>query len=269
MTRPIPQTIETFDSVEIDAAGKLAFRPLTLLNEGEGEESRPKGYSGYLVPYYSLSDRGTFFVPGAARKTSTERLQLAPVLYQHDTWEPIGRHTAAVEDNRGFRVEAAVNVGTDRGRETMSNLGFGVPMGLSIGMERMADRSGTEDDDLVLDRSTAPDYMKNLPINELRAVTEFRWWEGSVVTFAAIASAKPDQIRLTDRRFDVGDLLTQIREGMLSAEDLAQLSDAITHALSAADPDPASTEERERAALNAYALVNAGFADLQAKGVLN
>jgi HK97 family phage prohead protease len=187
----IPPTYETFDCLTIGDDGVPEFLKAQPMSD------KP-GFDGYLVPWFTLSDRGSYFVPGSLKKTAREQLKAAPHLWSHNSWVdtvPPGHHTAAVEDDTGFRISVAMNEGIKEGADIMSALRFGTPLGLSIGFTTVRDRSGTEEDDKKLDRRTAPDYLKNVPINELRAITEAKWFESSSVVFAAIATAKPDEIR--------------------------------------------------------------------------
>jgi len=269
MTKQIPSTIETFDALTTDALGQRVYLAADVI---EDEAKRPVGFGGYLVPWYTLADRGIFFVPGSGTKTGEEQLAKAPVLYQHDTWEPIGRHTKVTEDGKGFRIETAINLETKRGAEVISNMAFGTPMGLSIGMDRMAWRSGTPEDDLLLDRSTAPTWLKNAPIEELVAITEFRWWESSVVTFAAIATAGADDLYLAAGGVDIAALTEALKRGQLSDTHRAAIDELVAayHQL-AADGDPTSTsapEARLKQRRTELALIAARQAALVANGAL-
>lgn len=258
-TRSIPSSIEKFDALTTDTEGMVTFAGVEVLADDQG---KPSGFAGMLVPYYVLSDRGIFFVPGSGKKTAREQQKQAPHLYQHDSYEPIGRHIAADDTDKGFRIEVAINKETHRGAEVMSNLAFGVPMGLSVGMLRLSDRSGTDADDKLLDRKSAPDYWKNVPINELRAVTQWRWWEGSTVTFAAIGTAKPSEVRLSANLddFDIASITTALKAGELSDEQLEQLEElAAAYQAFAADPTSTSTGADEEAQRNRRIAVAQAF----------
>lgn len=218
MPERIPDSYETFDALTIGADGSTEFLAAQPLSD------KP-GFDGYLIPYYTLSDRGSFFVPGSGKKTARERLKLAPHLWSHNMWVdevPPGHHVAAdADDPKGFRISVAMNEGIQRGAEIMSALRFGTPMGLSVGFDTVRDRSGTEDDDGKLDRRTAPGYWQNVPVNELRAITEFKWWESSSVVFGALATAKPDEVR--SRSADtIQSLIAAIAAGTLSPEQERQ-----------------------------------------------
>lgn len=214
----IPEHRETYDALTVDDDGLISFLSATPLSE------KP-GFDAYLVPWYVLSDRGSYFVPGSAKKTAKEQTAKAPHLWQHDTWEPIGKHTSAFEDERGFRISVDVNEGVHRGAELMSNLRFGTPLGVSIGFDSIADRSGTDVDDTKLNRKTAPPFLASVPINELRAITEFRWWESSSVTFPGIATAKPDVIHA--RGDALAALLTALKDGTATRDQLAAVEQLV------------------------------------------
>lgn len=209
--KSIPDTVETYDALTYRDDGTIAFL-------GVDPDPQKPGYSGYLVPFYVLTDRGSFFVPGSAKKTVKEQKDRAPVLYQHDTWEPIGVHTDAREDDQGMWINTHINESVPRGAEVMSNLRFGVPMGISIGYDRIADRSGNEKDDALLDRKTAPATFKDVPVNELRAITEFRWWESSPVTFPGIGTARPSEVRSASPLDAVEALTAALKAGSLTED---------------------------------------------------
>lgn len=238
MPKSIPASYETYDALTVDSDGAPQFLAATPLSD-------QPGFDAYLVPWYTLSDRGTFFVPGAFKKTAKEQLKNAPHLYQHDTWEPIGKHAAAFEDETGFRISVELNLDTPRGGQVYSNLKFGTPLGQSVGFDAIADRSGSEADDNLLNRKTAPDYLKNVPINELRAITQARWWESSTVTFGGIATAKPDVIH-SAAESDLAALLTGLKDGTLSAKQLAAVQEIVAaHQATAAAGEDHGTDELE------------------------
>lgn len=213
MSKPIPPTYETLDSLIVTDDGTVTY---AAAHPAEDSAS----FSGYLAPFYTLTDRGTFFVPGAFKKTAKERRAIAPHLYQHDTWEPIGKHADAYEDATGFRISVDVNEQIQRGAELMSNLRFGTPLALSIGFDIIRDRSGNDDDKALLNRKTAPDYFQSIPITELRAIEEVRFWESSSVTFPGLATAKPDIVHRAGPDH-LASLLTALNDGTATAEQLA------------------------------------------------
>lgn len=249
MAKPIPDTRETYDALTVADDGSVTFLAAKPLSD------KP-GFDAYLVPWYVLSDRGTYFTRGAFKKTAERKVSVAPHLWQHDTWEPIGKHAAAFEDKTGFRISVEVNEGTARGAELMSNLRFGVPLGVSVGFDPLKDRPGTDEDDAILDRRTAPGYLQTVPITELRAITLAEWWESSTVTFPALGSAKPDVIHAQQQNDLLITLLAAIRDGTATPAQLAHV-EAIVTAFDEASPAsgsvPGPDEIEERRNLKAEA----------------
>jgi HK97 family phage prohead protease len=243
MPKPVPALYDTFDALTVDENGAVQFLAAKPLSD------RP-GFDGYLAPFYTLTDRGTFFVPGAFKKSARERMKIAPHLWQHDfsLEGPIGKHAAAFEDDKGFRISVELNTETQRGAELLSNLRFGIPIGLSVGFDPIKDRTGSEADDALLDRSTAPDYLKTAPINELRVITEARFWESSSVTFGGLATAKPDVVHRAIGEVDLAALLTGLTDGTLPADQLALVHEIVAahERLAAAGEDHSTSDDQAR-----------------------
>jgi HK97 family phage prohead protease len=257
----IPEQRETYDALTVTDDGVITF----LAAKPNADNA---SFEANLIPWYTLSDRGTYFVPGSAKKTAKEQVKKAPHLFQHDTWEPIGNHAAAYEDDNGFRIAVNVNEGTQRGAELMSNLRFGVPLGVSVGFDTVADRSGTDADDAKLNRKAAPDFFKSVPVNELRAITEFRWWESSSVTFPGIGTAKPDVIHSASVDY-LASLLTALKDGTATPEQLAAVQAIVAaHKQPAALPEGGTDELAARRRKNEVAAALARHAELLAQGCI-
>lgn len=255
----IPESRETYDALIAtdDGVTFLAATPL----------SDKPGFDAYLIPWYVLSDRGTYFVPGAAKKTAKDQVNKAPHLWQHDTWEPIGKHVAAFEDDTGFRISVEVNEGTQRGTELMSNLRFGTPLGVSVGFDTIADRSGSDEDKKLLNRKAAPSFLKDIPINELRAITEFRWWESSSVTFPGIGTATPDTIHNASETY-LASLISALKDGTATATQLAAVAAMVAARQdSAADPSTDEMEARRTQRQNEIVAATARYAGLLAQRI--
>lgn len=189
------------------------------------EDGQP-GLEGYLVPFYVLSDRGTYFVPGAFKRTLQENLFNAHHLYQHWPDLTLGKHVAGAEDRTGLRIAVQINEDKELGRDIMSDYRFGIPYGWSIGFDRLAFRSGTESDDKKLDRSGTRWY-RDTPIEELTAITEAHMWESSTVSWGAIHNARPDTVLsrglpITDVD-DLEPIFQALRKGRMNPEQRRQI----------------------------------------------
>jgi HK97 family phage prohead protease len=238
MPQAIPTSYEIRDSLAVVSDGDVEFRAV------DPAEDRP-GFDGYITTWNTVDDRGTAFAKGAFRKTIRERLAIAPILANHDGWGglPIGKHISAKEDSTGVRISAALSE-TTAGQDALRLLRDGVPLGLSFGFDRLRDRTAEDDDQL--DMSVAPDFIKKLPKNELRVITEVRLWESSLVTFPANAKAKPDTIRSMTAD-DLPLLLDAIKAGTLTTEQRALIAELVAaYGESAAAGESHGTPEQAR-----------------------
>jgi len=111
-------------------------------------------------------------VPGAFKKTLGEHSEL-PILWQHDTREPIGVTLEAAEDQKGLRVKGQLNLDVARGREAYSLLKQGAIKGLSIGYN----------------------VVKEAWQDSVRQIKEVRLWEWSLVTFPANPLAQVEAVK--------------------------------------------------------------------------
>ncbi len=105
------------------------------------------------------------------------------------------------------------------GTRVRCHLADGVQYGLSIGFRRITDRSGEESDPF--DFSTAPDWVRRLPANEIRVLTGVKLYENSVVSFPAVDPALVESYRSGPVDFE--SLLAAVKAGRLTADQTAQL----------------------------------------------
>lgn len=129
-------------------------------------------FDGYLSTFNNIDSYGDVIRPGAFKKTIIENGSF-PALWQHDTYEPIGKFVELREDDYGLWVRGELNMETQRGREAYALLKQGALDGLSIGF------------------STLKDTWEG----EVRHIQEVRLWEGSLVTFPANELAKVTSVR--------------------------------------------------------------------------
>jgi len=119
-------------------------------------------FSGYLSTFNNVDSYNDIIKPGAFKKTISEQ-DIFPLLWQHDTYEPIGVFDEFKEDDYGLLVHGVLNRETQRGREAYALLRQGALNGLSIGFNTVKD---AWDEDV-------------------RYIHEVKLWEGSLVTFPA------------------------------------------------------------------------------------
>jgi len=129
-------------------------------------------FEGYLSTFNNIDSYGDVIRPGAFKKTIAENGTF-PTLWQHDTYEPIGRFAELREDDYGLWVKGELNMDTQRGREAYALLKQGALDGLSIGFSTLKDSWD----------------------GDTRYIQEIRLWEGSLVTFPANDLARVTSVR--------------------------------------------------------------------------
>jgi HK97 family phage prohead protease len=148
---------------------KLGF---ALELKSTAEASGLGTFRGLGSVYGNLDRHGDVVMPGAFTNTLKAKGGRVPLLWQHDTAQPIG--IARLEDSRdGLVVEGELDLDIEEGRRAYSGMKRGYLRGLSIGYNALKDEfKGGK-----------------------RLLHEIDLWEMSVVTFGAnpqatIASVK-------------------------------------------------------------------------------
>lgn len=135
---------------------------------------------GYLSTFDNIDETGDRVRPHAFKRTLANKYEykknhntnyLFPVLWQHDTDQPIGGYLEAKEDNIGLFVEMQLDLDVQRGREAYSGLKKGYIFQQSMGYDTLQS-----------------EYVK-IDGKMIRDLTEVRIWEGSIVTFPANTEA--------------------------------------------------------------------------------
>jgi HK97 family phage prohead protease len=150
-------------------------------------------FSGYGAVFGNI-DLGLDIVQKGAFKRSLAEHKAAKtmpkLLWQHDTWQPIGIYTDMYEDEKGLYVEGKLALKTIKGAEAYELLLMGAISGLSIGYNASKYEYDTET------------YVRKLIDVDL--------WECSLVTFAMNPEATVSGVKgaeLTEREFE--QLLTR------------------------------------------------------------
>lgn len=136
-------------------------------------------FAGYASVYDVVDHYREVVVAGAFAKSLGKwqaKGRLPPVLWQHQSWEPIGPFTKMAEDARGLYVEGTLLVGeVQRAREARALIRAKAINGLSIGFNTVLE-----------------EHSKETGLTRLK---EIDLWEASVVTFAANEAAQVDAIK--------------------------------------------------------------------------
>ncbi len=126
---------------------------------------------GYASVFNAPDMNGDIVAPGAFSNALIQHpVSRIKMLYQHAAETPIGRWTAAEEDEKGLYVSGEILLNSERAREVYALLSGGAIDGLSIGYRTVrAQKDGR---------------------SERRRIVEAELWEVSVVTFPMADGAR-------------------------------------------------------------------------------
>ncbi|MFA5569661.1 MAG: HK97 family phage prohead protease [Trueperaceae bacterium] len=193
-----PATLEQPTTVTIPPArkapahltdGSRVHRAFTAdIHLAEETETTDAGIiEGYASAFNVIDSYGEIIMPGAFTRTIAAwkaKGRPIPVLWQHDTWAPIGATLEIAEDDKGLRVKAQLLVDdVDQAREAHALAAANILGGLSIGFSVPAKTH---------EGQPAVTYNDDL---DVWAIHEVRLWEYSLVTFPANESATIDNVK--------------------------------------------------------------------------
>lgn len=143
-------------------------------------------FEGYLAVFGNVDSYGDIIQPGAFKRTIDLNPDGFVLLWQHDTYAPVGKLTGK-EDDHGLFVKGELNLEVEKAREAYALLKQGAIKGMSIGYETVKSDTQKMGDIIV------------------RLLQELKLWEGSLVTFPANALAM-----VTGVKGDVPAVLTKL-----------------------------------------------------------
>lgn len=160
---------------------------------------------GYAAVFGNVDQGYDLIEPGAFKKTIRESKGVVPILWAHDSWEPIGVSTSLEEDDKGLRMVAELNLKTRRGVEALALAQQKALRGLSIGYRT----------------------VKETYEGTVRRLAEVKLREVSMVVFpmnelALVTNAKAETIARALQRAE-----RDIRNGRVTAETKMLLDQAV------------------------------------------
>jgi HK97 family phage prohead protease len=208
---------DMIDREEAGKAMKTIDRKSVRISDGDLADEAGV-FTGYASIFGNVDQHGDVVVPGAFRKSLSERGNVVPLLWQHDTTEPVGV-IELVEDSKGLRVvRGEINLETAQGREAYALLKQGAIKGLSIGYQVVQD--GWQ--------------------GKVRQLKELKLMEVSLVTFPANELAGVTAIKDgSEHQSRMAQILTLIDVGM---KDLA-MAKAMMEALVMEGPEESTPPE--------------------------
>jgi HK97 family phage prohead protease len=196
-----------FAKLEKLRAGKSMTIKTAKISEADLATDEAGVFTGYASIFGNVDSHGDAVMPGAFRKSLSERGNVVPLLWQHDQAEPVGV-IELVEDSKGLRVvRGEINLETARGREAYALLKQGAIKGLSIGFQTLKDGwSG-----------------------KVRQLKELKLMEVSLVTFPANELATVTAVKNEDdaHRIRMAQVLTLIDAGMTNLMRAQALMEAL------------------------------------------
>lgn len=192
------------------------------------DEAAAAGTIEGYASVFGLMDRGGDIVQPGAFKASLaswrKKKSLPPMLWQHNSDEPIGVWTSFEEDEKGLKAVGELILDIPQGAVAHALLKRNAIKGLSIGYRTL---------DADVDRTTGARHIKKAEL-----------WETSLVTFpmqpeATVTAVKGDSLVPSDR-----ELEEAYREGGLSQRE-AKIAVSITKKMVLREgerPDPAHRE---------------------------
>ena len=163
--KPISFEEATGKSESKGAPNRIYFK-MTSFDSAKGEIEGLASVYGVVDSYNDVVE------PGAFTRTIQHKKGKVPLLWQHDSREPIG--VAEIEDSKsGLRVIGKLNLAVARAREAFELIKQGAINGFSIGY----------------------DTVKESWEGAVRSLKELNLWEISVVTFPANSAALIETVK--------------------------------------------------------------------------
>ena len=149
------------------------------------EEGR---FEGYASVFGVIDSYGTVFDQGAFKKTIKDRKGQVPLVWMHDTWEPIGLARIS-EDDKGLLVDGQLDLNVQRGREVYS----GMKMGYITQMSHSF-RAVKEKREEAADKSQIPHFQEVRLFEISPVTTNFAANEEALIT--GVRTEEPEEPRV-------------------------------------------------------------------------
>lgn len=130
---------------------------------------------GYASVYGNIDSYGDVVEKGAFKSLFEKDNSVIPILWQHNTREPIGGASSFKEDESGLYMKASLVMEVQKAQEAKALAKAGVVTGLSIGY-------------------TVNEYTYNKEEN-VTHLTDLKLWEVSLVTFPANTEARVENVK--------------------------------------------------------------------------
>jgi HK97 family phage prohead protease len=185
--------------------------------------------TGYAATFGKVGDRNVFWEHGAfdsvVRALTKTKKAAIPMLWQHDSWEPVGKWNEATVDSKGLLLSGPLSLGIQKAQDVRELLKDEVVTGLSLGF-----------------------IPKKVKIDEekgMRYIQDAEAVETSFVTFPAMAGAVVKSVQATIAELhSIRDWERYLREvaGLSQSQAKALLADGFDGLSSRDEGDDHSQE---------------------------
>lgn len=137
-----------------------------------GDDSATGSVEGYGSVFGILDRGGDIVMPGAFKASLADwrrKKAMPPMLWQHDSWQPVGVWSEIAEDEKGLKVKGDLVLDVPLAAAARALMIAGAVKGLSIGYRTI---------DYEIDRATG-----------IRRIKKAELWEVSLVTFPMLPEA--------------------------------------------------------------------------------
>lgn len=164
-------------------------------------------FKGYGSVFGEVDSHRDIVMPGAFSKSLAKfkaKGRLVPMLWQHDTWNPIGVYPELKEDDIGLDIEGECNMEVQQGREAHALMKQRALSGLSIGFN--------------IARADERD-----PATGIRKIHEVDLWEISPVTFPSNDSSRVVDVKSIAMLESLADCEKALRDAGFSRAESTTL----------------------------------------------
>jgi uncharacterized protein len=187
-------------------ANEMLYKSTFTEIKADLEDNMFEGYGSF---FGNVDSHGDIVEKGAFKKTIKENKDRIKILWQHDTWKPIGKPVHMEEDSKGLYIKAKI-AQTEVGKDAMTLMRDGIVNELSIGYNVVKDEWDRDKD--------------------IRRLKEVKLYEISAVTFASNPKATVTGVKFEDliQEFKNGKFVTdidKIQEAIKALEALLSMDE--------------------------------------------
>lgn len=197
---------------------KLEYKVFSFVKEDLKDEGKYGIIKGYGSTFGGKPDSyGDIIIEGSFLSSLSKGGRGGmgfPMLWQHNTDDPIGDWTNLAENKKGLFGEGPIEKESQEGLRKYNLAQMGAVKGLSIGFDLDRDKTGNVD----------PKVYEMDEKNKIRYLKKINLWEISLVTFAANTRARVTGIKGFEKAKTVREMEKALRESGLSKSEAVYIA---------------------------------------------